>query len=263
VNDFKFGEGPDGPTRSDAKFKEGEAVYTLFEVRGCKPGPDKKVTISEVLTVTGPDGKEVLNVPDMKLEVADAGDSITANNKIMLEGQPSGKYEVKMVLTDKNGGATTTHNSSFQWEGSGEAATSGGGDQPAQSGGGDVKVANFTFAEGDNRESARDSKQFQAGEVVFLVFDIQDFKQDKDGTVWVQEDLKVTDPEGNVILDNKNLLDLKDKGEPGTDNVSAHNKITLEPGNPPGTYRVSMIVRDKIGGQETTFEEEFEVQAGE
>ncbi len=267
VNDFKFGEGPEGPARSDPKFKQGEKVFTLFEVKGCKQGDDKKVVISEALIVTGPDGKEVINAPDISLidkAYEESVDVVSGHNELTLpDGLPSGKYEVKMKLTDKNGGGVTNHNSSFSWEGSAQASSGQEQpDQPDSGGSGTLTVANFTFAE-SAEGPAREDKKFMMGEEVFLVFDIKGFKQDDTKVVWVQEDLVVTGPEGNVVLDEKNLLDLKDEAAEGADNVAANNKITLEETDPPGTYKVNLTVRDKVGEQKTTFQEEFEVVPAE
>ncbi len=264
VNDFKFGEGAEGPARSDPKFKEGEKVFTLFEVKGFKQGDDKKVVISEALTVTGPDGKEVINAPDISLidkSYEESVDVVKGHNELTLpDGLPSGKYEVKMKLTDKNGGGVTNHNSSFTWEGSGQASS--GQSKPDQSASGALKVANFTFAESPEGP-AREDKKFMVGEEVFLVFDVQGFKQGDDKTVWVQEDLLVTDPEGKVVLEKENLLDLKGEADEGADNVNANNKITLEESDLTGTYKVNLTIRDKVGEQKTTFQEEFEIVPAE
>lgn len=261
VNDFKFGEGAEGPTRSEPKFKEGEKVFTLFEVKGFKQGDDKKVVISESLTVTGPDGKEVISAPDISLidkSYEESVDVVKGHNELTLpDGLPSGKYEVKMKLTDKNGGGVTNHNSSFTWEGSAQASS--GHDKPDS---GSLTVANFAFAE-SAEGPAREDKKFMVGEEVFLVFDIKGFKQGDDKTVWIQEDLLVTDPEGKVVLEKQNLLDLKGEADEGADNVNANNKITLEESDVTGTYKVNLTIRDKVGEQKTTFQEEFEIVPAE
>ncbi|MEW6279522.1 MAG: hypothetical protein AB1758_12915 [Candidatus Eremiobacterota bacterium] len=283
VNDFKFSaEGPDGESRSDAKFKAGETVYTIFEVTGFKQGDDKKVTLEEDLKVTGPDGKAIIEQDGISLldqSYDQAVDTVSAHNKLTLpESAPSGEYKVTMKLKDKVGGGTTTHNSKFTWEGTGGPASTGSPDAGEESpsgeetpegeatpdtsgsGGGELRVENFAFAESENG-GPRDNKTFAADEKVYMLFDIKGFQQGDDNVVWVQQDLKVTNADGEVVLERENIVDLNQEAPPGADNVSANNEIDvagLELG--PGTYQVEISVRDKTGDQTATFADEFTIE---
>lgn len=137
-------------------------------------------------------------------------------------------------------------------------ASPAGGDEEIA---GDLKVVNFKFT--DSKEgAAREDKKFAQGEVVWLVFDVEGFKMDKDKNVWVQEDLTVTDPTGKPLVQKENLVDLKAPNPNDEKAVAVQNDVTLTDA-PDGTYKVNMTVRDKQGNQTVQFEETFEVGPAE
>ncbi len=152
---------------------------------------------------------------------------------------------------------TTTTTSASQTASATPSASPSGGDEENA---GELKVSNAHFSASDKGE-AREDKTFKKGEVVWLFFDLEGFKTDKDDMFWVQEDLTVLDPEGNPVLQKENILDAKDK-KGDLKSLPIHNDITIkEPVE--GTYKINMTLRDKQGNQTTQFEDTFEQKVEE
>lgn len=123
---------------------------------------------------------------------------------------------------------------------------------------GTLAVTEFKFTESEGGAEVPD-KKFEMGKKVFMQFGVEGFKQKDDKTVWLQEDLTVINPENEPILQQENLVDLNDKNTEDVKTVPFTNNVELKEGQPAGTYKVSMTIRDKVGNQTKQFEETFEV----
>lgn len=107
-----------------------------------------------------------------------------------------------------------------------------------------VKVTNFRFAANKPSE-LRDSKVFNPGETVYLIFEIHGFKKLRD-KAWLQEDLTVNYPDNTVALKSNNIVDYN---EPitGDTPIELTNNITLPEDSQNGRYSVSIEIRDMYG----------------
>lgn len=98
---------------------------------------------------------------------------------------------------------------------------------------------------------------FKEKTTIYLSFEITNFTRHKDGTVWVQEDLRLFGPDNKIVewitpegakkFDYENLVDINKKFEKKVTVIPTINTISLPPGAALGEYKAQIEVRDKIG----------------
>jgi hypothetical protein len=102
---------------------------------------------------------------------------------------------------------------------------------------------------------------YERGEPVhFALMKVGPFKKDKDGKNWVDMDILVKDPDGNVAMKKEHLLG--DGGHLKLDNDTAPSPdgVYVPAGNVKlGKYKVSVRVYDRIGGGEVSDSGTFEL----
>jgi len=110
-----------------------------------------------------------------------------------------------------------------------------------------LSIRNFNFAEGEKQTPRRPSI-FEPGETVYMLFDIGGYTI-KRGNVWIQEDLSISYPDGNVGLKLENINDfhqeLKKSGY-----IRFENNIALPEDAQAGRYTVTITVRDRLSNRD-------------
>lgn len=103
---------------------------------------------------------------------------------------------------------------------------------------------------------------FNAGEEIYYIFfNVGPFKLGEDGKHYVDIDMKIDDPEGNEILLKEEML-----GESGHTTLpngyaeTPYGVYETTPNMPPGRYKMTISVYDKIGGGIITKVGTFEIQ---
>ena len=106
-----------------------------------------------------------------------------------------------------------------------------------------------------------DKPIYERGEPVhFALMKVGPFKKDKDGKNWVDMDILVKDPNGNVAMKKEHLLG--DGGHLKLDNDTAPSPdgVYVPAGNVKlGKYKISIRVYDRIGGGEVSDDGTFEL----
>jgi uncharacterized RDD family membrane protein YckC len=120
-----------------------------------------------------------------------------------------------------------------------------------------LNIKEFNFA-GNTPEELRRPPIFKAGETVYIVFMVNGGKE-KFGKVWIQEDLIVRYPDGNIGLKLDNIIDFHE-AVPAQGLIELTNNMALPPDAMPGRYTVSLIVRDKHTGRQINEQHFFYVQ---
>lgn len=121
-----------------------------------------------------------------------------------------------------------------------------------------VAVANSKFSETKDGP-ANIGNIFKETDAIYLYFEIINFEQNKDKTIWVQEDLKVFGPDDKLVewvtsygeikkFDYVNLVDINKKFEKKISAIPVFNSINLPTNSPVGEYKVIIDVRDKLNG---------------
>lgn len=111
----------------------------------------------------------------------------------------------------------------------------------------------------DNQWQVVDSNVFQRGDVIGLVMlKVTGFKKGEDGLNWMDIDLLVKGPDGEVILDEKELLG--EAGHIDMENNTAESPLgsfytseELEPGE----YVMQVTLYDKVGKGSTSHSEKI------
>jgi hypothetical protein len=105
---------------------------------------------------------------------------------------------------------------------------------------------------------------FRRGEVVNLILrKVGKFKQGTDGKHWFDLDMLVRDPKNEIILEQKNLL-----GEKG--HLLLEEGIASSPygifethvGLDPGSYNMTLTIRDKVSGAKVSITKSFTMAEG-
>lgn len=129
-----------------------------------------------------------------------------------------------------------------------------------QGGGKTLKIQGFSFASeiSDNGEYNPHSSVYGPEERVWIYFEVEGVER-KNNTVQIKEDLKVTGPDGKVIMDDKvvdTALNMKNK-----DVLWLKNYITPPAeGFKKGKHEIEINLKDKLSGKTVTFKKEFSVE---
>lgn len=95
-----------------------------------------------------------------------------------------------------------------------------------------------------------DGNTFQRGDVVGIVLlNVQGFEEGEDGLNEMELDIKVTGPDGEVVLEKQNMLE--EAGHVNLENNVAKTPVgsfTTTPDLEPGQYRMKVTIRDEVGG---------------
>ncbi|PIR20529.1 MAG: hypothetical protein COV45_05645 [Deltaproteobacteria bacterium CG11_big_fil_rev_8_21_14_0_20_47_16] len=110
-----------------------------------------------------------------------------------------------------------------------------------------LTATNFRFGVEDVN-TYRTPPVYEAGEKVYLRFEISGYTR-VDRMIWVQEDLMVQYPDGAIGLRQENVVDYHQIVQPGGKPIELTNNIALPPSAPPGTYVVTVTLRDMLANR--------------
>jgi hypothetical protein len=106
----------------------------------------------------------------------------------------------------------------------------------------------------NNQIIPTEDKTFKRGEDVhYILHNVGKFKEGEDGLHWLDMDLEVTDQDGNMILDAKEML-----GENGHIKLeggyasSPYGTFKTTGDLEPGRYRIKLIIYDRVGNGKAT-----------
>jgi len=111
----------------------------------------------------------------------------------------------------------------------------------------ELGVVDFQFSEGIHR-SPRQPSIYQPGESVYMTFDVDGYMLG-DGKAWIQEDLSITYPDGNVGLKLENINEFNSELE-RSGAIRFENNIALPADAQPGRYTVTLSIRDRNASKE-------------
>lgn len=112
-----------------------------------------------------------------------------------------------------------------------------------------LAIRNFNFA-ADDPETVRRPPRFEAGETVFMIFEVDGYKKDRKN-VWLQEDLVIRYPDNKVGLKLDSINEFHQASDDGGP-IRFENNIVIPENATTGRYGVSITIRDKIARQELT-----------
>lgn len=121
-----------------------------------------------------------------------------------------------------------------------------------------LSIRSFDFAAGDAQATRRPAV-FQPGETVFLVFNVEGGTE-RDGMLWLQEDLTVRYPDGSMGIKIEDVINFKERVDRGGP-IEMINSIALPPDAMPGRYTTSIVMRDMHSGRQLNEQRFFYVTA--
>jgi hypothetical protein len=110
-----------------------------------------------------------------------------------------------------------------------------------------LEADNFVISHTEDGPAAKPLK-FSPGDVIYIHFLLKDYELDAQGMVWIQEDIVMTDSDGNRVIVEGNIINDRVTPPEGVESIPIKNKITLFDTAVPGDYKIEINVRDKIGG---------------
>jgi hypothetical protein len=234
-----------------ADFRRGDKVnLVLLDVGPFTLGNDGKHKFDLDLFVKDSAGQVVLNEPGLLGEQGHAtleNDMAPSLTGIFTShvGLRSGKYQMTVVIRDLVGGGILKVTKSFTLN----AQLS-------------FSKAAFARKKDDGQLEIIDSPVFMRGEVVHLiVFNVGTFAVGQDGNNWFDIHMLVTNPAGETVLDQKNLLGEKGKGQlEGNIADSPYGMFFTDLSMKPGQYRMKLIIEDRIGGQSVKITRTFNLK---
>ena len=116
VSNVRTTYGPLGPTRSENKILPGDLVCLSFDVRGFKASSAGKVHYGVGLEVADSQGETVFKKAPSDLELANpsGGQLVPVCAKVEVGlASPPGKYDLKVTVADRSGGATASVTRSY------------------------------------------------------------------------------------------------------------------------------------------------------
>ena len=126
-----------------------------------------------------------------------------------------------------------------------------------------LKYEKAVFARVTEKEGVifLDKPIYERGEPVhFALIKVGKFKRDKEGKNWIDMDLLIKDPEGNVAMKKEHLLGEGGHMKLDDDTAPSPSGVYVPAGNVKlGKYKVSLRIYDKIGGAEVSDSGTFEL----
>ena len=235
----------------DGRFRRGEKTHLILRQAGpFKAGADGLHWFDLDMTVTGPDGRVVLEKKDLLGEnghiklpggVAESPYGIFESAVAM----DPGEYRMALTLRDKVAGTEVSIARPFSLS-------------PGLSYGDAV----FARIDEQNRLNPVESAVFQRGEAVHFVFlNVGLFKKGEDGKHAFDIDMDVKNPEGQSVLNRKAMLGenghiLLENDIAGSPYVTFESALTL----PAGVYSIQMTIHDLVARTDVSVKRSFQLK---
>jgi uncharacterized RDD family membrane protein YckC len=123
-----------------------------------------------------------------------------------------------------------------------------------------LKLEEFYLATGPEPTQIRHDLTFRQGDLIFLFFKLDGVTVDPKSEARLTEDLKVEDPEGNMILEKPEIVKITKQVSDPTQAILFANNIQLPKTASKGNYRVLITVNDLVSDKQFSFEKNFILQ---
>jgi hypothetical protein len=243
-------EDPDRRIVRNLLMNAGETCYFTFNVSGFKTDAKQHLELEYTIQLLDPKGQPV--VEDYTDKVEATLTPMDQNWLPKLDWQrvipsfaPAGDYILRVRVEDKLAKAVANYEATFKVRGETLVA------------GEKMGVQQFIFSDTENGRQKNDDVYHQ-GSTLWARFKLTGYKIE-DKAYSVEQDLSILDASGTVLFSNPTATDKNRLFYPPKVLSTSFN-LDVSKGVRPGEYTLRLIIRDKLGNQETTYDAKFHVE---
>jgi uncharacterized RDD family membrane protein YckC len=250
AGNLAFTQGNGGPNRASALYKPGEAVGIRFDVAGFGRDPKGVPHLLFQLNPLDPAGVPMHTPFGFRFDDPIARGA-PVNGTVALElpaFAPPGSYKIGVKVHDEVNNANLEMTPAFQVDAPAVAVPQG------------LEIRDLQLSRSENGPAESDPG-FEGGAMVYAsckVFGLQS----QNNRTSARMSFKVLGPDGQVILDNPNFVDLSEAAyyRPATFWVPVYGQVTTTSGMKKGIYTEQYSVTDNVSNQTVTQEAKFELR---
>jgi uncharacterized RDD family membrane protein YckC len=250
AGNFAFTDGKGGPVRANAVFKPGDPAFLKYDVAGFGRDANKAVHLSFQLTASDPSGTAIHEPWTTRFDGAlDRGAPV--NGSLGLEippFAPPGKYKIAIKVHDEVAKTDLALTPSFELNGPAVAP-------PSRLEFRDLQLSRFENGPSESTPA------IEAGATVYMSSNVFGL-QFRDGRTNARMSLKTLDPDGKLVLDQPDFVDLSETQfyRPATYSVHVHGQLPIPSDAKKGVYTQQYTLVDNVSNQTVTGEVKFEVR---
>lgn len=235
----------------DAPLEPGKKIYARFQVVGFDTDSRGEADLSFDVVALDPQGLPLYENwrPKFQGSPGSPGQPVPANIELDIPVfAPSGQYKLIIRIKDELRDIETQLVKEF-WVKSSQSSVPKG-----------LEVRDFSFSASEDG-AALPKAQVQGGQRLYMAFKVAGlvFRDDRPA---LSVDMQVLDPEGDLVLNQPGIVELKDRlgYHPPTFFARITSWVDFPDEIPKGAYTVRFLVKDGNSGKSLTHEAKFEVK---
>jgi uncharacterized RDD family membrane protein YckC len=251
VINLELSEGKGKAQRPDAFFESGKKLYASFQVVGFSTDPKGTAKLSFDVVALDPEGLPLYENwrPKFEGSPGSPGEVIPASMEMDIPVfAPSGLYKLLIRVKDELKGVETQLMKEFSVK-SAQAAIPKG-----------LEIRDFAFSSSEDGPPIPKA-QVQGGQRLYMAFKVAGlvFKDDRPALL---VDMQVLDPEGDLVLNQPGIVELRDPlvYHPPTFFARVTSWVDFPDEIPKGIYTAKFLVKDENSGKSLIQEAKFEVK---
>jgi hypothetical protein len=250
AGNLAFTVGKGGPVRPNAVFKPGDLVFLKYDIAGFARDAQKAPHVNFQLTATDPAGVVIHEPWTIRFDgPLERGQPVNGSLGLELPPfAPPGKYKITIKVHDEVDNATLEFTPFFEWNAAAVAQPRG------------LELRDLQLSRVENGP-AESIPTVEVGGTVYMSANLFGL-QFRDGRTSGHISLKMLDPDGKVILDQPDYLDLSESQfyRPPTYWVHVRGELPIPSGVKKGIYTQQYAVMDNVSNQSIAQEVKFEVK---
>jgi hypothetical protein len=245
-----FTEGKGGPTRAATLYKPGDNVFIKYDVAGFARDAKGVLHLAFQLTALDPAGVPIHEPWTIRFdEPLERGAPVNGTLGLKVPSfAPPGSYKIVTKVHDEVSNANLEMTPAFQVDAPAVAVPHG------------LEIRDLQFSRSDDGPPESDPG-FERGATIYMSCNVFGLPFQNDRTS-ARMSHKVLGPEGNVLLDKPDFVDLSESSyyRPATYRVHVRGELTIPSDLMKGVYTDQYSVIDNVSNQTITQEAKFEVR---
>ncbi|MFB3827950.1 MAG: RDD family protein [Bryobacteraceae bacterium] len=250
VENFAFLQGENGPPRASSPYGPGDTVYCKYQVRGFSTGKEGKIDLLLEAVLRDPNGLAVYPPWQKQLvQTVEAGRPVDGSFSAGLPRfAPPGGYRIELKVHDKVKTASVEAAPTFQVDG------------PVVAPAARLEIRDFAMSLSEGGPAV-EALVLPGGGTTHMRWKVFGAEA-KDGKVNLRVALKVTAPDGKVVLDEPKYVVVDDSFyyRPPAFCLPMSGHVTLPEGFPKGAYTLQFTVNDELAGARIEHAARFELR---